>query len=173
MSGTTEGPAAPSRRTAARRAAAARSRLRIALVSGLGGCVVVGTIAGLGTILDAALLIAPFGATCVLVFALPQSPLARPRNVIGGHLLSSAAGLAVLSALGDGPVAFGVAAGLAIVAMQATETLHPPAGADPILVLATGAGWSFLLVPILVVSSAIVGAAWCYHRLVSGRRYPG
>ena len=84
--------------------------------------------------LHAALLIAPFGASCVLVFALPQSPLAQPRNVIGGHMISTLVGLCAYHLIGASPLSFGLAVGLAIAAMLLTAPLHPPAGADPIVV---------------------------------------
>lgn len=151
---------------------AAAARLRVALVSGLGGFLVIFALSELGSSLHAALLVAPFGASCVLVFALPRSPLAQPRNVIAGHLISSTVGVVVLAVIGHSPLAYGMAVGLAIMAMQATDTLHPPAGADPIVVLATGASWSFLALPILMGSIAIVAAAWAYHRWISGRGYP-
>jgi CBS-domain-containing membrane protein len=113
-------------------------------VSGLGGFLVILLLAQLTRNLHALLLIAPFGASCVLAFALPQSPLAQPRNLIGGHLISTAIGLAVFSWLGTSPVSFGLAVGLAIAAMQLTGTLHPPAGADPIVVIMSKAAWSCL-----------------------------
>ena len=67
-----------------------------ALVSGLGGAGAIWLLAALTESLGQLLLIAPFGASCVLLFALPQSPLARPRNVIGGHVISALIGLLVL-----------------------------------------------------------------------------
>jgi CBS-domain-containing membrane protein len=118
------------------------------------------------------LLIAPFGASCVLVFALPQSPLAQPRNVIGGHLVSTAVGLATFSLMGVHPLSFGVAVGIAIATMELTGTLHPPAGADPIVVLLAKASWAFLISPVLTGAIAIVVLAFVYHRAISRRRYP-
>lgn len=145
------------------------TRLRLSLVSGLGGFLTIYALAQLGASLATMLLIAPFGATCVLVFAVPQSPISRPKNVVAGHLVSSLVGLAVLAAIGEGPLSLGIATGLAITMMQASGTLHPPAGADPIVILAGGVSWSFLLTPILVGASVIIVLGWCYHRLVSGR----
>lgn len=148
-------------------------RVRLALVSGFGCFLVIYILSELSTTLGVLLLVAPFGASCVLVFALPQSPLAQPKNVIGGHLISAFIGVAVFALLGAHPLSFALAVGLAIAAMQATETLHPPAGADPIVVLATGASWSFLAMPMLAGTTLIVGLAYCYHRFVSHRSYPG
>ena len=117
-------------------------------------------------------LIAPFGASCVLVFALPQSPLAQPRNVIGGHLVSAAVGLLVFTLLGAHPWSFAIGVGLAITAMQITGTLHPPAGADPIVVILAKAGWLFLASPILIGAVVIVLGGIIFHKTVSRRDYP-
>lgn len=151
----------------------ARKAALPALVSGLGGAGAIWLLAALTESLGQLLLIAPFGASCVLLFALPQSPLARPRNVIGGHAISALVGLLVLTFLGNGVLAMGIGVGLAIALMQFTGTLHPPAGGDPLVVILTGAGWSFLLQPILVGTAILVFLAWVYHRFVSRRAYPG
>ncbi len=143
-----------------------------AVISGVGGALIIWALAQATTVFELALLVAPFGASCVLLFALPQSPLARPRNVIGGHFLSALVGLLVLTLIGDGPVACGIGVGLAIAVMQFTGILHPPAGGDPLVVIFTGAGWSFLGFPILAGAASLVAAAWAYHRFVSGRSYP-
>lgn len=118
------------------------------------------------------LLIAPFGASCVLVFAIPQSPLARPRNVIGGHVLSTAVGVAVLHFCGAAPWAVALGVGLAIAVMLLTDTLHPPAGADPIVAMLTGASWTFPLMPVAVGATTIVLLAAGFHRYVTRRPYP-
>lgn len=144
-----------------------------ALVSGLGGAGAIWLLAVMTESLGQLLLIAPFGASCVLLFALPQSPLARPRNVIGGHAISALVGLLVVAVLGDGVLAMGIGVGLAIALMQLTGTLHPPAGGDPLVVILTGAGWSFLLQPVLAGTAVLVLLAWIYHRFVSRRVYPG
>jgi CBS-domain-containing membrane protein len=118
------------------------------------------------------LLLAPFGATCVLIFALPDSPLAQPRAVIGGHLLSSLVGLVALHVFGGGLLAPALAVGAAIALMQLTRTVHAPAGGDPLVVLLGGAPWSFLLAPVLAGSLLLVGCALLANNLTPGRRYP-
>ena len=145
---------------------------RAAAIAGFGGFLVIYALAELSQMSGALLLIAPFGASCVLVFGVPASPLAQPRNVIGGHLVSTAIGLAVLAVLGAGPLAFGVGVGAAIAAMLVTRTTHPPAGADPIVVILAGASWPFLFAPVLVGAVAIVLAGALYHRALSGAAYP-
>jgi CBS-domain-containing membrane protein len=97
-----------------------------------------------------ALLVAPFGATFVLVFALPESPLVKPRNIIGGYLISTIIGLGFYELLGNNPLSLGLAFGLTFVVMQLTKTLHPPAGSVPILIMFSEIDWTFVLTPILV-----------------------
>ncbi|MBU7316382.1 HPP family protein [Paenibacillus oleatilyticus] len=125
----------------------------------------------LGQWSEVALLMAPFGASCVIAFAIPDSPLAQPRSIVGGHLLSTAIGLVVLHTAGFHAWSAALALGLSIVAMQWTRTLHPPAGADPLLVMMAGSAWSFLWSPVLLGSLLIVAVAWGYHR-VCRRTYP-
>ncbi|MEP7453953.1 HPP family protein [Phyllobacterium sp. SB3] len=149
-----------------------RLKLVVSCVSGLGGLLAVYLLATIAAIWNTPLLIAPFGASCVLIFAIPQSPLAQPHNVIGGHLLSSATGLIALATLGTSPIACGLAVGFAIAAMQFTDTLHPPAGADPIVVILAGASWHFLLTPVLAGTATIIVVATLYHKLLSKRPYP-
>lgn len=92
--------------------------------------------------------------------------------MIGGHLISALVGLLVLTVLGDGVVAMGFGVGLAIALMQFSDTLHPPAGGDPLVVILAGAGWPFLLLPIATGTASLVILAWLYHRFVSKRAYP-
>lgn len=104
-------------------------------------------------------LMAPFGATCVILFAVPASPLAQPRNVIAGHLITSAVGLAVLYGLGDSIVAMSLAVGVAIMLMQYFRSVHPPAGANPLVIIMAGKdliGIDFLMTPVLLGSVMLV-----------------
>ncbi len=78
------------------------------------------------------LLMAPFGATMVLLYALPQSPLAQPKNIFFGHLLTCALGLLLLHSLGVSPLTLGLGTGLGVGLMMLTNTTHPPAGAQPL-----------------------------------------
>lgn len=103
----------------------------------------------ISTTVDIALLVAPFGATFVLVFALPESPLVKPRNIVGGYLISTAIGLAIFELLGSNPLSLGLAFGLSFILMQLTKTLHPPAGSIPLLVMFSSPDWTFVLTPVL------------------------
>lgn len=139
----------------------------------IGGSIGIGLIALLSHAQNLPLLMAPFGATCVLLFAAPDTPLAQPRNVIGGHLVSSLVGLLFLKYVGTSPVEMGLAVGLAIALMQVTRTLHAPAGADPLVVLMAGkAGWSFLFAPVLASAVILVMVAIVVNNVGQNRQWP-
>lgn len=110
------------------------------------------------------LLMAPFGATLVLIFATSDSPLAQPRNVIGGHLLAATVALALLHGFGNGAEVTAAAVGLSILLMFRTHTVHPPAGATALVVMMTKPGWLFLLTPVAAGAIGLVLLAKCYHR---------
>jgi CBS-domain-containing membrane protein len=97
-----------------------------------------------------ALLVAPFGATFVLVFALPESPLVKPRAIIGGYLIATIIGMAFYQLMGNNPLSLGLAFGLSFVLMQLTKTLHPPAGSIPLLIMFSEPDWSYVITPILI-----------------------
>ena len=107
------------------------------LIATLGASLGIGLIAFLSNVSSNALLMAPLGATAVLVFGLPQSPLSQLRHVAGGHALSMLVGLICFFIFGNGVIAVGIASGLALGLMLATRTVHPPAGADPLLLMLT------------------------------------
>jgi len=145
---------------------------RTILLAGLGGGVATLVLFSLAQWSGLAFVMAPFGATCVLAFALPDSPLSQPRSIVGGHLIATAVGLAVGSLLGVAPWTMALAVGLAIALMLATRTTHAPAGADPLLVMLAMPGWSFLLTPVLTGTLALVAVAFAYHRITGRRDYP-
>lgn len=120
----------------------------------------------------APLLIAPFGATCVLIFGAPDSPLAQPRNVIGGHCIATLISLTLLHLFGSDWWVMALAVATSIGLMQFTSTLHPPAGATPLVVIMSKASWSFLFVPVLVGAIILVGCAVLFNNLVKDRTYP-
>jgi CBS domain-containing membrane protein len=122
------------------------------------------------------LLVAPIGASAVLVFAVPASPLAQPWPVVGGCVVSTLVGFGVAHGLGHGVIAAGVAVGLAIAAMSALRCLHPPGGACALLAVlggpgVLGHGFGFALVPVGLNAVLLVGAGLIFHRF-SGHSYP-
>jgi CBS domain-containing membrane protein len=117
-------------------------------------------------------LIAPFGATAVLVFAVPNSPLAQPWSVVVGNSVSALVALGVMAALPLAHWAAPLAVGLAIIAMLALRALHPPGGAVALLVALTGAGgWGETLGTVALGSALLVAVGVVWNRAL-GRSYP-
>lgn len=118
------------------------------------------------------LLIAPFGASAVLLYAAPNSPLAQPWSVVVGNGLSALAALALATALPHSIWLGPIAVALAIAAMLLARALHPPGGAVALLVaLSPDPQWSFAVMPVALGSLVMVAVAMGWSRLV-GRAYP-
>ena len=111
----------------------------------------------------------PFVTSIVATMALPDSEPAQPYPVIAGHLLSSAAGFAVLWALGPGEVSSAVAVGLAALLMLGCRATHPPAGIDAFLVAGLGLPTNWIVNPVLIGAVLLAGYSrvWALgeHRL--------
>lgn len=134
-----------------------RNSLVKSVFAGVGAAVAIGLLAWLDTLQTGLMfLMAPLGASAVLVFGVPDSPLAQPKNVILGHLLTALIGVIFVVLFPVTPITIALATGLGVSGMLMTKTTHPPAGANPILILMAGAGWPFLLFPVFVGAIAIV-----------------
>ena len=116
-------------------------------------------------------LVAPIGASAVLVFAVPASPLAQPWSVIGGTTLSALVGSFCAMVVPDPALAGGLAVALAIGLMFLTRSLHPPGGAAALLAALNAADWKFAFFPVLANCVLLVLAGVLYNTL-TGRRYP-
>ncbi len=120
--------------------------------------------------------IAPMGASSVLLFAVPNSPLAQPWNVIIGNILAGVIGVTCTQLLSDSTTAFSLAVGFAIFMMMTTDSLHPPSGAVAITAVLGGdavhrLGFHFILYPVLLNSILLLLFAVFFNRLI-GRHYP-
>lgn len=121
-------------------------------------------------------LVASMGASAVLVFVLPASPLAQPWAVFGGHLIAAALGMAAHWLLPAPPLAAAVAVGSAIAAMSVARCLHPPAGGTALLTAlptpaVLAAGPAFLLAPLLLNVVVLLAMGFTWNRL-TGHSYP-
>ncbi|OWW22946.1 HPP family protein [Noviherbaspirillum denitrificans] len=141
-------------------------------IAWLGGVLAIATVAALTDYMSAALVLGSFGASCVLVFGYPDVPFSQPRNVVFGHVISSATGLAFLSVFGPEWWAVALATGTAIALMMYTRTVHPPAGSNPVIVFLSQPGWSFLLFPTLAGVLVLVLVALVYNNATREARYP-
>ena len=148
------------------------SKIINALLSALGALIFISFLAFLDSSFEGMIwLIPPFGASMVLVMAVHESPLAKPKNILLGHILSALSGIIILYLIGDNFLALGIAVALAVFVMIVTDTIHPPAGANPIIVILTGQGISFVLFPVAVGAFMLVVFAYLYNKLLK-RNYP-
>ncbi len=127
---------------------------------------------------DLTLLIGSFGASAVLVYGAIKSPLAQPRNLVGGHVLSGLVGVACYQLFGDTIwIAAAMAVSLAIVTMLATKTLHPPGGATALIAVIGGAkvhnlGYFYAVVPAGSGAVILLIVALLVNNLSKNRKYP-
>lgn len=153
----------------------------VRLVAGLGaaiGIAVTVWLCGLVPLraVDLPVIVAPIGASAVLVFAVPASPLAQPWPVIGGNIVSALIGVAVARVVPDIALAAGLAVGGAIVAMAVLRCLHPPGGAAALTAVIGGpaihgAGFGFALMPVGLNALVLVLLGVAFHR-ATRRSYP-
>lgn len=124
------------------------------------------------------LLIGSFGASAVLLYGAIKSPLAQPRNLIGGHVISGLIGVACHQLMGGTVwLAAALAVSLAIVAMLATKTLHPPGGATALIAVIGGPkihglGFLYALVPAGAGAAILLIVALLVNNLSENRKYP-
>ena len=139
----------------------------------------IGAAAALGSVLwfidppSAPLLIASFGGTVVFLFGLTRAPAVHPRSLFGGHLGGALIGIACFQTLGDATWVYVLALVLTLMFMLLTGTVHPPAGANPLIMIHSHAGFAALWNPVGlgVVSLALVAVVW--SRLTPGAaHYP-
>ncbi len=146
--------------------------LHVSIKAGAGALLGIALVALLGQASSWPLLIAPFGATAVLLFSLPDSPLSQPAHVVGGHVAATLLALLLRSVLPMNWWTVALAVGLAVALMAVLRVTHPPAGADPIVVFLGDPGFMFLVVPVLAGSVLLVALATLIHRLPPKTVYP-
>ena len=127
---------------------------------------------------DNLFLIGSFGASSVLIYGVIQSPLAQPRNLIGGHIVSAIIGVTVFQLLPNIVwLTASLAVSLSIIAMQYTKTLHPPGGATA-LIAVTGSekikalGYLYVIFPVLTGVIILLLIALIINNMTSQRKYP-
>lgn len=150
--------------------------------SWLGAFLGIGAVAGVGQLffagLDLTLMIGSFGASAVLLYGAPRSPLAQPRNLIGGHVVSALVGVLCWKFLHDMPwLAQALAVATAIALMHLTRTLHPPGGATALIAALGSAeiqrlGFWYVLMPATLGPLILLVVALLVNNIPQSRRYP-
>jgi CBS-domain-containing membrane protein len=151
------------------------------LISGLGALVAIYAIAtvnswlipGLGT----PLVLTSMGASAVLLFATPHSPLTQPWPLLGGQFFCAVIGVTCAMQIPAAPVAAAVAVGLAVFVMYYLRCLHPPGGATALAAVVGGPalhdlGYAYVIVPVMLDTCIIVAVGMLFNCLFPWRRYP-
>ncbi|MCL6636038.1 MAG: HPP family protein [Peptococcaceae bacterium] len=142
------------------------------LTTALGSLAGIGLVGVLSNHYQLPLLFPSFGASAVLLYAACHAPMAQPRNVAGGHILSALVGVTAYRLLGSEwwAVAIGVTA--AILVMAVTHTLHPPGGATAFVAVYSGQDFGFVLSPVALGVLCLIAIALLVNNLSPQRKYP-
>ncbi|MCG6551809.1 MAG: HPP family protein [Candidatus Magnetominusculus sp. LBB02] len=148
----------------------------------------IGALCGIGAVafinynvfdgIERVMLIGSFGASAVLLYGAPKSPLAQPRNLMGGHVLSALVGVASYQIFHNQIwLASALAVATAIALMHATRTLHPPGGATALIAVISGKnihdlGFLYALMPVGAGAAVMLIVALIVNNTPKSRRYP-
>jgi CBS-domain-containing membrane protein len=127
---------------------------------------------------DLLMIVGSFGASAVLIYGAIKSPLAQPRNLLGGHVLSALVGVACQQLFGSTVwLAAALAVSTAIAVMHATKTLHPPGGATALIAVIGGEkihalGFTYALFPVGGGALILLAIALVFNNIPKQRRYP-
>jgi CBS-domain-containing membrane protein len=127
---------------------------------------------------DLVMIIGSFGASAVLIYGAIKSPLAQPRNLLGGHVISALVGVTAFKLFEPNLwLAAALAVATSIAVMHATKTLHPPGGATALIAVISGAkvhslGYLYALVPAGAGALVMLAVALLVNNLAPRRRYP-
>lgn len=127
---------------------------------------------------DLVMVIGSFGASAVLIYGAIKSPLAQPRNLIGGHVISALIGVTCFQLLPTEMwLASSIAVATAIAAMQMTKTLHPPGGATALIAVIGSTkihslGYLYVLIPVGLGAFIMLIIALLVNNIPKNRRYP-
>lgn len=124
------------------------------------------------------MILGSFGASAVLIYGAIRSPLAQPRNLLGGHILSAVIGVTAFQWLGGQLwLAAAVAVSVSIALMHLTKTLHPPGGATALIAVIGGEsvhnlGYLYVVTPVALGASVMLLVAIIVNNIPKNRKYP-
>lgn len=127
---------------------------------------------------DALFLVGSFGASAILIYGVPKSPYAQPRNLVLGHTLSAAVGVTCALLLGSFPaLSAALAVSLALTVMHLTNSIHPPGGATALIAVIGGdsihqLSYWYVLSPVFTGAIIMLAVALLVNNLSPHRRYP-
>lgn len=148
---------------------------RAALLDGL--WILLGIVPSLALVLwlidaEHGLALTSLGSTAILLFCFPSHEGSRPLAVLAAHLLGAAIGIGLLQLFGGSVWTMGLGVALIAVAMKVLGIMHPPAGANPLIVLNLKSGWLFIAYPLLPAVLILLVGVFLWSRLRPGARWP-
>ncbi len=114
----------------------------------------------------------PFATSIVLVTGTPDALPARPRSLVGGHIIAAIIGVLAVKIAGPQAWVAALAVGLAMFAMLATDSFHPPAGINPLIIVMNNMSWGFILVPVAAGALMLLAYTFVWTNVVRRRRWP-
>ncbi|MGV3551331.1 HPP family protein [Rhizobium sp.] len=142
------------------------------LKSGIGAMVAIALVGLMAVLTGIPMLIAPFGATAVLLFGQPKSPLAQPANIVGGYLIAALVSSVALWIFPGSWEAAAIAVGVTIACMAMLRVTHPPAGAIPLVAFASHFDLPVLTAVVLAGSVLMIVIGVLHHRIPPRQQYP-
>ncbi len=149
-----------------------RPNLSQMLIAIIGSFIGIGITSYLTLRYNIALLVPSLGASAVLLYAVSHVPMAQPKNVLGGHIISAAVGVTVYQLCGLSWWTLSLGVTLAVAGMMLTDTLHPPGGATAFAAIFSKQNYSFILEPVALGVLILVIVAFILHNISGHRRYP-
>ena len=141
---------------------------RTVVISSAFAFLALAAIAVVHALIGSAMVVASLGGSAVIAFGMPDSDMAQPRSLVGGHVLSCVVGIGVATVLHGSPWAGAVGVGAALAVMQSTGTIHSPAGSDPLIIVASNGAWPRPMI-VLLLGLALISLLARASRLLTGR----
>jgi CBS-domain-containing membrane protein len=147
-------------------------RFALMVAGAAGGSLAIGLMYLLSLQTEFPLAAIPFATSIVLVTGTPEAPPAQPRALVGGHILSAIIGVLVVKIAGPQAWVAALAVGLAMLAMLATDSFHPPAGINPLIIVMNNMSWGFILVPVAAGALLLLAYTFVWTNVVRRSRWP-
>jgi len=141
------------------------------IISASGGLIAITLISFVAVLLGYPMILGPMGASCLLVFAAHSLPFSQPRQIVGGHLISTFTALSIWNVFGKSHLSIGLTLAIVLFLMISLKFIHPPAAASAMVAINTEAGWGFLL-SIVLSSVLLILISLLYNNLFKNRQYP-
>ena len=141
------------------------------IISASGGLFAITLISFVAVILGYPMILGPMGASCLLVFAAHSLPFSQPRQIIGGHFVSTFTALVIWDIFGKSHISIGLTLAIVLFLMITLKIIHPPAAASAMVAINTEAGWGLLL-SIALSSVLLILISVLYNNLFKNRQYP-